>query len=275
MSNPTLAILSGGGTLPALVASAALGEGWEVQVITFEGQPQPRELPSGVAGVATFNIAAVGNILTHMKANKVTHVALAGNLNKPSLFRLRPDVKGLALLSRVRGFHDDALLRAISGFLADEGMTVVPVTDLLPQLRAAAGVWGKVEPSATDNTDIALGLEVLTALGALDIGQAVVVHKGAVLGVEAVEGTDNLIARCAPLRGDLGKHERAGWLVKAAKPTQTDLADLPTIGPATVELLAVHGYKGVAVLAGSTLVLDYARLVSVADLAGVGVVGVR
>ncbi|MCP5405080.1 MAG: UDP-2,3-diacylglucosamine diphosphatase LpxI [Pseudomonadaceae bacterium] len=269
---PVLAILAGGGSLPALVAGAALAQGFEVQVVTFDGQAAPRGLPEGVAGQASFNIAAVGKILAHLKAHKVSHVVMAGALHKPSLFRLRPDVKGVQLLARVKGFHDDALLRGVAGFLADEGFTVLPVTDLLPALAAKDGVWGKYAPSEADKADIALGMEVLRAMGGLDIGQAVVVHRGTVLGVEAVEGTDGLIARCAALRGPLGKQERAGWLIKAAKPSQTDLADLPTIGPATVELLALHGYKGVAVQAGKTLVVDGEKVVAVAD--GHGVVGV-
>lgn len=270
---PVLGILAGGGQLPSLLANAALASGWAVHVVTFEGQAQPRSLPDGLASAASFNIAAVGKILAYLKANKVSHVVMGGALHKPSLFRLRPDVKGVQLLARVRGFHDDALLRAVAGFLEDEGFKVLPVTDLLPTLAATAGVWGKYVPSEADKADMALGMRVLAAMGDLDIGQAVVVHKGAVLGVEAVEGTDTLVARCAALRGTLGKKERAGWLVKAAKPRQTDLADLPTIGPATLELLAMHGYKGVAAQAGKVLVLNRDEVVRAADAAGVVVVG--
>lgn len=270
-----LAILAGGGQLPALLAEAALAKGWPVHVVTFDGQAAPRGVPDGVASRAGFNIAAVGQVLAYLKANKVSHVVMGGHLHKPSLFRLRPDVKGMQLLARVRGFHDDALLRAVAGFLGDEGFTVLPVTDLLPALMAGEGVWGKYMPGEADRADIALGMEVVAALGNLDIGQAVVVHKGAVLGVEAVEGTDTLVSRCAALRGAMGKKEKAGWLVKAAKPNQTDLADLPTIGPATVELLALHNYKGVAVSVGRTLVVQREEVIAAADKAGVVVMGVE
>ncbi|MFZ2587824.1 MAG: UDP-2,3-diacylglucosamine diphosphatase LpxI, partial [Alphaproteobacteria bacterium] len=264
-------VLAGGGSLPALVVQGALGRGWGVNVVTFGGQPQPDGIPASV-GQVCFNIAGVGRIVAHLKAKKVTHVVLAGHLHKPSLFSLRPDAKGLALLARVRGFHDDAVLRAVTGLLHDEGFTVMSVPEIVPDVRAAAGVWGKLKPTAADEADIALGFEVVRAMGALDIGQAVVVHKGVVLGVEGVEGTDALIARCAALRGPLKKGEKAGWLVKAAKPAQTDLADLPTVGAATARTLATHGYKGLAVEAGRTLVLGLEEMRK-AEIVLVGVDG--
>lgn len=271
----TLALLSGGGQLPVMLAAAAKSSGWPVHVVAFSGQPQPDDFVTPVASHATFNIASVGKILAHLKAHKITHVVMGGNLNKPSLFQLRPDVKGLKLLASFRHYHDDHLLRGITDFLVAEGFEVLPVTDLLPGLKAPAGVLGKFKPSAEDEADIGLGLTALRTLGELDIGQAVVVYKGAVIGVEAVEGTDALMARCAGLRGELAKQEKGGWLVKAAKPNQTKMADLPTVGPRTLELLAHYHYKGVAVQADTTLLIDQPKLITMADAAGVSVVGIN
>ena len=271
-STPTLALLSGGGTLPAMVAGAAHAKGWPVHLLTFEGQPQPA-IAAPLASAATFNIARIGAILAHLKAQRATHVVLAGNLSKPNILKLRPDFTGLKLLPRFGGdFHDDNLLRTIAAFLHEQGFTVLPVTDLLPALAAPAGPLGKHRPTKADLADIEMAFEKLKHLGNADIGQSVIVMDGVVLGVEAIEGTDALIERCAPLR-KLKKGERGGWLVKAAKPAQTNLADLPAVGPATLELLAEHGYRGLAVQAGKTLLLDSPTLTMLADKSGLVLLG--
>jgi DUF1009 family protein len=132
----------------------------------------------------------------------------------------------------------------------------------------AAGLLGRHVPDAQAKADIAHGIAVAKALGTLDIGQAVIVQQGLVLGVEAIEGTDALILRAGPLRLDgLG-----GVLVKIAKPQQDRRIDLPTIGPATIALANAAGLRGIAIQAGATLVLDRAELVRTADEAGVFVI---
>jgi DUF1009 family protein len=125
-------------------------------------------------------------------------------------------------------------------------------------------------PDEDARADIEHGIGVARALGALDIGQAVVVQQGLVLGVEAAEGTDELLRRCAGLRRD----GPGGVLVKMAKPGQERRADLPTIGPQTLTLAAAAGLRGIAAEAAMTLVIDRAELVRAADEAGLFVVGV-
>lgn len=251
---PTFTLLAGGGHLPAALAQAAQGRGWATHIITFQGQPQPESLPKSVASQTQFPIGKVGKILAHLKKLGTTHVALAGNLSKPSLLSLKPDMAGLKVIARAAQFHDDALLRAVTEALTEAGLIIVPVTELAPSLLAPQGVLSKAKPTKDDEADIALAHNALKHLGKLDIGQAAIVHRGTILGVEGVEGTDALIARCAPLRGPV--KGPAGWLVKIAKPGQTKLADLPTVGPQTIATLAKHGYRGLAIQAGSTLVLD-------------------
>jgi len=114
------------------------------------------------------------------------------------------------------------------------------------------------------------GVEVAARLGELDVGQAVVVQNGLVLGVEAVEGTDRLLARCAELRRD----SPGGVLVKLKKPSQERRADLPTIGPKTVEAAETAGLKGIAVHADNCLIVERSQMVERADRLGLFVVGV-
>ncbi len=250
-----LCILSGGGTLPAVLISGAQQKGFEVHLITFEGQPQPELDDVKVSSEAQLPLGAVGKIHARLKAQRITHVALAGHLHRPSLFTLKMDTIALKLLTRLRSFSDDALLKLLTGYMAEVGFKVLSVADLAPQLLAPSGVLGRLKPTSAERKDIELTRAALNALGPHDVGQAAIVHRGTILGIEGVEGTDALIERCAVLRGKMSRNERAGVLVKLAKPGQTELADLPTVGPHTLKLLAAHGYRGLAVEGGKTIML--------------------
>lgn len=261
-----LALLAGQGTLPATVAADAQAQGFTVHVISFQGQPQPQNLPK-VASHTVLPLGAAGRALSHLKHIGATHVCLAGGINKPSLFAMKPDLTALKILGKVKVWHDDALLRAITGFLAKEGLTVCSVTRFTPQLLAPLGTLTKTKLPKAMQPDVTLALEAFRQLAPLDLGQALVVHRGVILGVEGPEGTDALIARCAALRGPLKEGEKAGLLVKLAKPHQTKLADLPAVGPDTVHILAQHHYAGLVVQAGATLILQKEATVAQANTA--------
>jgi DUF1009 family protein len=263
-TTPTLTILAGQGALPATVAAGALAQGFTVHVISFTGQPQPQGLPP-VASHTVVPLGAVGRTLATLAATRTTHVAMAGGLHKPSLFSLKPDLAGLKLLGSVKVWHDDALLRAVSSTLQQHGITVLPVTHFAPQLRAPVGFLGKLRPTKAEGQDIQLALHAFQTLATLDIGQALVVHNGTILGVEGAEGTDALITRCASLRGSMTQGSHAGILVKLAKPHQTNLADLPFVGPDTLTLLGQHHYRGLVVQAGQTLLLNQPQLTQQAN----------
>lgn len=264
-SHSVLAILAGGDPLPTTIAQVAVAKGWGVHVVTFAGQPKPTSLPN-VNSVKEFPLGQIGHILAHLKAHKVTHVALAGHLNKPSILSLKPDATGLKLLARAVIKHDDALLRSVTDFLQEEGFKLVTIQDLAPSLLAPKGVLTKAEPTADEVEDIALARSTLAVLGDLDIGQACIVHNGAIIGVEAVEGTDALITRCAALRmGPNGNGEQGGILVKRAKDMQTDLADLPTVGLETLNLLAKFNYRGLHIQSGRTLFLNQPETIAHAN----------
>lgn len=263
----SLAILSGGGALPATLAEAALAQGMHVHIVTFAGQPKPAALPE-VASKVEFPLGQAGHILAHLKGTGITHVAFAGHLHKPSILSLKPDALGLKLLARAVVKHDDALLRMVTNFLSEEGFEFLTVQQLVPSLLAPAGTLTKAKPKAGQLDDIALARSALAVLGDLDIGQACIVHNGAILGVEAVEGTDGLITRCAELRTAKGDAARGGILVKRAKLMQTDLADLPTVGLKTIHTLAELHFDGLCIEAGRTILLNREEVVAYANKHG-------
>lgn len=266
-----LGIVAGSGALPRRLIESCRASGREVFVLGLQGEADPETL----AGVphAWCRIGAAASGLDLLRANEVTELVLAGGVRRPSLSSLRPDWRAAKFFARVgyRALGDDGLLSAVVKELEREGFRVVGAEQLLPATGLPDGPLGRHRPDPDAEADIARGVIVARAIGALDIGQAVVVQQGLVLGVEAIEGTDALLQRCAELRRD----GPGGVLVKLAKPDQESRADRPTIGPQTAALATASGLRGIAAEAGATLVLDRDELIRAADGAGLFVVGIR
>lgn len=263
-----LGIIAGGGALPRLLIDACLASGREFHVFALEGQAAG----GTVEGVAHdwFRLGQAGAALKLAQELEIRDVVLAGSVDRPSFSSLRPDWKTLSFLMRIgrKGIGDDGLLRRIVAAIEEEGFTVVGADSLLDGMTPAAGCLGRHRPDADAEADIERGVCVLAALGAADIGQAVVVQQGMVLAVEAIEGTDALLARC----GALKREGAGGVLVKRAKRNQETRADLPTIGPETVRRAAAAGLRGIAVGANATIVLGREEVVRLADEAGLFVI---
>jgi DUF1009 family protein len=170
---------------------------------------------------------------------------------------------------------DDALLRSFVDIIESGGFRVVSAAEAAPGLLASAGIFGRHRPSEQDQADIARAVQIVRALGALDVGQAAVVCEGLALGVEAAEGTDAMIARIAQLPEHLrgSQRRRKGVLVKARKPTQDGKTDLPVIGTQTVANAARVGLTGIAVEAGASLIVNKHAVAEAADKAGLFVFG--
>jgi UDP-2,3-diacylglucosamine hydrolase len=266
-----LGIVAGGGRLPQRLVESCRAAGRDVFVLALEGAAEP-ETVRGVPH-AWCRIGGAVKGLSLLRENNVTELVLAGSVRRPSLGTLRPDWRAAKLFARIgyRSLGDDGLLSAIVSELEKEGFRVIEPDQLLDGELVGTGPLGTVQPNPQSEADIERGLRIACALGALDIGQAVVVQQGLVLGVEAIEGTDGLLRRCAALR----REGPGGVLVKIEKPGQERRADRPTIGPRTVALAAEAGLAGIAVEAGTTIVLDRDEVISAADLAGLFVVGVR
>ena len=175
-----------------------------------------------------------------------------------------------AKIARVWG-RDDALLSLIVNELEDEGFRVVGADDVLGDLLVEAGPLGRLVPTPQAAADIDIGVKVIAALGALDIAQAVVIQHGRVLGIEAAEGTDALIDRCAALQSS---EWPGAVLVKLRKPGQERRVDLPAIGAPTIARAADAGFVGIAIESAGTLVMDRGAVISSADQRGLFVIAI-
>jgi hypothetical protein len=267
----SLGILAGGGTLPGRVAAAAQAAGRRVFLVGLEGFADPGVLAPFAHAVA--RLGAAGRILDLLRANACRDLVLVGPVRRPSLLDLRPDAEGARLLGRIgrAAFAgDDGLLAAVVRVLGEEGFSVVGAHEILTEAVGPGGLLSRTAPDAAALADIARGVAVTRALGAADVGQGCVVQQGIVLAVEAIEGTDAMLARAATLR----RPGPGGVLVKLVKPGQDRRADLPTIGLRTIHAAAEAGLRGVAFEAGGTLLAEREAMVAAADAAGLFLLGV-
>ncbi|QCO01212.1 LpxI family protein [Azospirillum argentinense] len=267
---PKLGILAGGGTLPARIAAAVRGQGREVFVVAFDGHTDPATV-EGLPHLWS-RFGAAGSIIDWLKKEKVGELVFAGPVRRPSFTELLPDWYTTKFLAKVgtRALGDDGLLRSVARELEGEGFRVVGLHDLLGELLTPAGPVGRLRPDAEAERDIARAVEVARTLGALDVGQGAVVQQGIVIAVEAIEGTDAMLARCA----GLARPGPGGVLVKVKKPQQDRRLDLPTMGVTTVENAARAGLRGIAVEAGGSLLVDRAAVAEAADRLGLFVIGI-
>ena len=265
MRAPKLGIVAGGGALPGLLASACRDQGRDYYLLGLKGFAEPANL--GREPDAWLRLGDAGSGFALMRKAGVAEIVMAGTVKRPKLSDLRPDLKTAAFFARMAGrlLGDDGLLRTLIDEIEREGFTVVGAHDVLASLLAPAGVFGRVAPDAAAERDIAVGKVAAHDHGRADLGQAVIVHDGKIIGREKVEGTATLIAETG-VAGAI--------LVKMAKPQQERRADLPTIGPDTVTQAAAAGLRGIAVEAGGCLVIDLAGVRARADEAGIFVVGI-
>ncbi|HTI85189.1 MAG TPA: UDP-2,3-diacylglucosamine diphosphatase LpxI [Alphaproteobacteria bacterium] len=266
-----LGIVAGSGDLPRRLFEACRAGGRDPFILALEGHTDPalvEHVPH-----AWIRLGAAADGFAALRDAGVNEVVFIGPVRRPSLTSLMPDVRAAKFLARVgmRAFGDDGLLSAIVKEFEAEGFKVVGADEVLSELVAPNGVVGTVLPDDAAKADIARGLAVVKALGALDIGQGAVVEAGVVLGVEAIEGTDALIERAGKLKRE---GPRRGVLVKAKKPGQERRVDLPAVGVATVERVAAAGLAGIAIEAGAALIVDREEVARRADAAGIFVIGV-
>jgi DUF1009 family protein len=260
-----LGILAGAGPLPAQLARTAIAMGRPVFVVLLEGFGDPAAFPGLPQAIE--RIGAAGRIRDHLRAHGIRQIVMAGRVSRPSLVGIRPDAYAAKLLGRIgRSVFagDDGFLSALARVFGEEGFEVVPVQSLLRDILAPEGLLAGPAPGPAGRADILRGVAVARALGGVDVGQCCVVQQGLVLGVEAIEGTDALIARC----GALKREGPAPVLVKLPKPGQDRRVDLPTIGPGTVAAAVAAGLAGLAVGAGGTSIVDRVATLAAAEAAG-------
>jgi DUF1009 family protein len=267
---PPLGILAGGGTLPRLLADTASHQGRRIFIVAFQGQTEP-ETVSGYPHIWV-RLGQAGETIKALKKAEIVDLVMGGAIRRPSFSELGLDWHGAQLFARIgaRALGDDSMLRAVIRELEAEGFNLVGVDKILSASPLTEGILGAHAPDEQALADIARGVRVAHALGSIDVGQSVVVQLGLVLGVEAIEGTDALLQRAGTLR----RAGAGGVLVKIVKPSQDRRADLPTIGPKTIELALEAGLRGIAIEMRDTIILDRNATIAAADCASLFLIAI-
>lgn len=276
MAGP-IGLVAGLGTLPVRVAEGAVASGRGVFVVRLKGFEEPalEGYPHAAVGLGEF-----GKLVKALKEAGCQDIVFAGNVSRPDFSALKMDFRGARLLPKVLSAArqgDDALLRVILTELEGEGFTIRGAEEVASHLLGPVGLVAGPQPNETMLADIERAAQVAREIGRLDIGQGCVVCDGLVLAVEAQEGTDAMLARCAGLDPSLRGRAEAprGVLVKVPKPIQERKVDLPTIGVTTVEGVKKAGLAGIAYEAGGALLVDREALEAAANAAGVFLLGLE
>lgn len=274
---PGLSIIAGGGNIPLTVAKAAQAEGRTLHIFALTGAADPaiEQYPHH-----WINFGHIGRILSVSKEKNCTDLVIVGAVRRPQLRDLRIDFGAFLNLPSLFGWTvggDNSVLTGIIHFFESKGFKVFGAHEVAPELIAGETISTRRKPGKVDTTDIAIGLKVISALGALDVGQAAVVSHKYVLAVEAAEGTDKMLERCKDLNkwGTKSSRKRSGVLIKCAKPGQERRIDLPTVGPETVRRAADAGLAGIAIAANDVLIVDREEFLQEANKAGLFVIGVN
>jgi DUF1009 family protein len=267
-----LGLIAGNGRFPFLVLEAARAAGHHVTIVALKDEAFPDLATAAArppaADVTWISIGQLGKCISLLKEAGVSEAVMAGQVKHTKLFSdIRPDLTALSLITKLKSRNTDAIISAVADVLRDHGITLLDSTAFLAPLLAHDGVLTARAPNAEEQTDLAFGYSIADAIAGLDIGQMIAVKHQAVVAVEAMEGTDETIARAGHLAGD------GVTIIKVAKPNQDMRFDVPIVGLATIQAMRLAGARVLSLDAGKTLIFDREAFLASANEAGIAVVG--
>jgi DUF1009 family protein len=263
-------LIAGNGKFPFLVLEAARSQGIEMVVAAIREETSP-DIEQHAATVHWLSLGQLGKLIKTFKAEGVTRAIMAGQVKHKQIFSgIIPDLKMMQLLASLATRNTDSLIGAVARVLQGEGIELIDSIAFLGPLIPAAGVLTRRTPTVEEQQDLDYGCRLARELGRLDIGQTVVVSSAACIALEAMEGTDAVIARAATLAD--GRPLR---VVKLAKPNQDLRFDVPVIGVPTIQNMRNANATALAIEAKKTLMIDREALIAEADSAGIAVVAVE
>lgn len=266
-----LGLIAGNGRFPFLLLDAARAQGHEVTVVaTKEEAFKDLDAAARETGAAIhwISLGQLGTCIRLLKEAGVSHAVMAGQVKHTKIFRdIVPDLTFMSILAKLPFQSTDGLIGAVAGVLRDNGIELIDSTVLLQPLLAAPGVMTERMPSEEERKDFEFGYRMADAIAGLDIGQTIAVKHRAVVAVEAMEGTDEVIGRAGHLAGPGVR------IVKVAKPNQDMRFDVPVVGLATIQAMRVAGASALSIDAGRTLMFEKEALLASANEAGITIVG--
>ncbi len=266
-----LGLIAGNGRFPFLVLDAARAQGHEVTVIAVKEEAFPDLADAAAreprAALHWVSLGHLGTCIRLLKDAGVDHAVMAGQVKHAKIFSgILPDLTLLSVLTRLKARNTDALISAVADVLAEHGIQLLNSTELLAPLLATPGTLSRRAPTEEDLADLAFGYRMADAIAGLDVGQTIAVKASAVVAVEAMEGTDEMIRRAGRIAGP------GACIVKVAKPRQDMRFDVPVVGVATIAVMRESGATVLSVDAGKALLIDGPQVVDAANQAGIALV---
>jgi DUF1009 family protein len=259
-------LIAGNGRFPFLVLEGARSQGIEMAVIALKEEASP-ELEKIAKRLHWVSLGELSKTIELLQQEGVTQAVMAGQVKHNKIFSaIRPDWKLAKLLFSLPRKNTDALIGAVARVLEDEGIRLVDSTIFLKPLVPEPGILTRRAPSPHEAEDIVYGIGVARQIAGMDIGQTVVISDRACVAVEAMEGTDETIARAARITGG-----KPLVVVKVSKPGQDMRFDVPVIGLPTIEQMKTAGATALAMDAGRTLLFDREKLIEMADASGIAI----
>ena len=271
MTMSRIGIIAGNGRFPFLALQGARSLGHDVTVVAVKEEALPELEQAAREADASFHPVSLGHLgkcIKILKADGVSRALMAGQVKHSKIFSgIVPDLTLLSVLTRLKARNTDALISAVAEVMRDHGIELMDSTAFLGPLLAGEGTLTLRGPADDEQEDFAFGYRIADAIAGLDIGQTIAVKNKAVVAVEAMEGTDEVIGRAGRVAG-------AGTrVVKVAKPNQDMRFDVPVIGVATIDAMKSAGATAMSIDAGRTLVIDGAQVFAAASEAGIAIVG--
>jgi UDP-2,3-diacylglucosamine hydrolase len=261
-----LGIIAGNGVYPRLLADAARKAGVKkIIAAAFTGETDST-LAQHVDLIEWMRVGQLNRLLKFFSEHKVHHAIMAGQIAPKNLFDLRPDLKAVLLLGKLKERNAESIFAAIADELARTHVELLPATTFLEDSLASPGLIAGAGLNRREEEDVDLGWNIAKEIARLDIGQTIIVKNGTIVAVEALEGTNAAIKR-----GGMLAREGA-VMIKVAKPNQDMRFDVPVIGVETLRVAAETKLRVIAVEAGKTLLLERDAIISLADRSKISIV---
>ena len=254
-----IGLIAGSGQFPLIFSKAARAKGYKIYATAFINETDPGIEPH-IDAVEWMHLGQLKRLIRFFKKHQVAEAVMMGAIRKTRIFSdIKPDLKAIAIITKLRHTQDDNLLSTFARVLEEEGIHIKASTFLLPELLAPEGCWTRRKPARTEQADIDLGWRLAKEIGRLDIGQCVVVGGGSTLAVEAIDGTDATISRGAKLGSG------NAVVVKVCKPNQDTRFDIPAVGTRTIDTMHAAGARILVIEAGRAIVFNRQEMIDLAD----------
>ncbi len=248
----TLGLVAGSRSLPLIFAREARAQGVKrIVAVAAEGETD-REIEQLADEVVWLRVGQLGKMIKSFTERGVKHCVMLGLIAPKSLFDVRPDLRGIAVLMRLKEKNAHTIFGAIADELEKDGVQLISAAPWLRSIMPDSGYQVGPKLSAVQRDDVRFGFRIAKEISRLEIGQCVVVKRGTVLAVEGFEGTD----KCLTRGGELAGRDGGAVAVKVAKKNHDIRFDIPCVGPTTLEVCAAHGISVLAIEAGMTLLLE-------------------